>query len=163
MSGQTHRGNPCNDLQGFPTELTPRVIPCCIVRIFEECIHCPNNLSFSWLNQKEDFWWEKLIVCGGSVRSQGNRWFGIKCDYSHRSLITVLQGMDKFLGMSHCICLSVNQKWKYRKIDGTAKPDRRSSWLAGCLAGWTTSGLAWELRSGPALNRPFFPVNQPSF
>ncbi len=32
-----HRGNPCYDLQGFPTELTPRVIPCCIVRIFEEC------------------------------------------------------------------------------------------------------------------------------
>ncbi len=31
------KGNPCNDLQGFPTELTPRVIPCCIVRIFEEC------------------------------------------------------------------------------------------------------------------------------
>ncbi len=25
-------------LQGFPTELTPRVIPYCIVRIFEECI-----------------------------------------------------------------------------------------------------------------------------
>ncbi len=29
--------NSCYDLQGFPTELTPRVIPCCIVRILEEC------------------------------------------------------------------------------------------------------------------------------
>ncbi len=26
----------CYDLQGFPMELTPQVIPCCIVRIFEE-------------------------------------------------------------------------------------------------------------------------------
>ncbi len=36
LSGQTHQGNPCYDLQGFPTELTPRVIPRCIVRILEE-------------------------------------------------------------------------------------------------------------------------------
>ncbi len=35
---QFGRGNPCSGLQGFPTELTPRVIPCCIVRILEECI-----------------------------------------------------------------------------------------------------------------------------
>ena len=35
---ETHRGNPCNDPQGFPTELTPRVIRCCIVRILEECM-----------------------------------------------------------------------------------------------------------------------------
>ncbi len=30
-------GNPCHGLQGFPMELTPRVIICCIVRILEEC------------------------------------------------------------------------------------------------------------------------------
>ncbi len=35
MSGQTHRGNPCYDLQGYPTELTPGVIRCSIVRILE--------------------------------------------------------------------------------------------------------------------------------
>ncbi len=34
----TLSSNPCYDLQGFPMELTPRGIPCCIVRIFEECI-----------------------------------------------------------------------------------------------------------------------------
>ncbi len=38
----TRRGGPSvwgasYDLQGFPTELTSRVIPCCIIRIFEEC------------------------------------------------------------------------------------------------------------------------------
>ncbi len=37
LPGQTHRGNPCYSLQDFPTELTPQVIPCCIVRILEEC------------------------------------------------------------------------------------------------------------------------------
>ncbi len=37
LLGQAHRGNPCYGLQGFPTELTPRVIPCCIVRVLEEC------------------------------------------------------------------------------------------------------------------------------
>ncbi len=37
LSGQLHRGNPCYHLQGFPTELTPRVIRCCIIRILEEC------------------------------------------------------------------------------------------------------------------------------
>ncbi len=43
LPGQTHRGNPFYDLQGFPTELTPRVIPCCInnavfwLRLFSQC------------------------------------------------------------------------------------------------------------------------------
>ena len=31
------RGNSCSGLQGFPTELTPRVITCWTVRIFREC------------------------------------------------------------------------------------------------------------------------------
>ncbi len=34
---QTHVGNPCYDLQGFPMELTPIVTPCCIDRNLEEC------------------------------------------------------------------------------------------------------------------------------
>ncbi len=37
LPGKTHQGNPCYGLQGLPPELTPRVIPCCIVRILEEC------------------------------------------------------------------------------------------------------------------------------
>ena len=34
---QIHRAKPCYGLQGFPTELTPRVMPCCINKILEEC------------------------------------------------------------------------------------------------------------------------------
>ncbi len=34
--------------QGFPTELTPRVIPCCIVRILEECMVA---LNLWWLGE----------------------------------------------------------------------------------------------------------------
>ncbi len=47
---ETHRGNPCYDLQGFPTELTPQVIPCCIVRIFEECrgSQIPCTFYYMW-------------------------------------------------------------------------------------------------------------------
>ncbi len=44
MPVQTHRGKPCCGLQGFPMELTTRVIPCCIVRIFEEC----RPVQFFW-------------------------------------------------------------------------------------------------------------------
>ncbi len=32
--------NPVSGPRGFPTELTPRGKPCCIVRIFEECSMC---------------------------------------------------------------------------------------------------------------------------
>ena len=50
--------NPVSGFRGFPTELTPRGIPCCIVRIFEECstrltlsvltftYHTPRNVSW---------------------------------------------------------------------------------------------------------------------
>ena len=37
QQGESRYLNPVSGPRGFPTELTPRGKPCCIVRIFEEC------------------------------------------------------------------------------------------------------------------------------
>ena len=84
LSGQTHRGNARYDLQGFPTGLTPRVIPCCIVRILEECrlgkkghaipdtntyCHMPGKRGLQWSAPYAARTWEQ-----GKKLSQGERY-----------------------------------------------------------------------------------------
>ncbi len=44
------------DLQGFPTELTPRVIPCCIVRILEGCRSGGGELTMWWADHNLTQW-----------------------------------------------------------------------------------------------------------
>ena len=63
LPGQTHRGKPCCGVQGFPMELTPRVIPCCIVRIFEECMSPPCNLHRWAKKSAPPFFIVSLLGC----------------------------------------------------------------------------------------------------
>ncbi len=68
--------NPSYGEQGFPMELTPRVIPCCIVRILDECMPSKclsqnmcfylNTLLFSVLQSEKDNF---TIYCYFSISS----------------------------------------------------------------------------------------------
>ncbi len=140
LPGQFGRGNPCSGLQGFPTELTPRVIPCCNVRIFEECVTLvwPSNFLYSECTSIELTFHDRLIGRKLSKCVLICQCMGVKRIYNHLYWWSWLfTFMNKCLFLHYLWNLDFKEHDKYRVSKNEHK--MFSSWQI-----WP-GGLKWDL------------------